>query len=248
MTRIYQLGHRETTEPYWIGGLYDAVQVGTGVTFLPHRDSECENSISDWNRIWCEETGVKWVYEAGTEGLDYVGVCQYRRRLKFSGQEEVENIFKDFDVIVAKGLRIGLSPYEQYCHCHCAYDMVLAEAIVKEKYPQYADAWDAHMLQGRIIYYSSSYVMRKEDFNAWCEFFFGFGEEFLRRRGWDSVAKAQQDIQAEIDAGYRRPTRGLDYQSEILGFLAERLLTMWIRGTFAEDRIKEWDYYKLENV
>lgn len=246
MTKIYQIGHRSTTEPYWLNDLYDAVQVGTGDRFLPHRDTECEDSIAEWNPIYFEETGVFYVWKECPDEVDYVGITQYRRRLAFDDQQEVEKIFKNYDCILPTPLRMGCSVYYQYQFCHSQADIGLAEKIIYEKYPEFKEGWDAFVKKGNLLYYSSSYVMRRKDFDDWCSFFFGFCEEFRARKGWDTVEKAKADVKVEMDSGRRGKARGVDYQCAVFGFLQERLLTMWCRTRF--QKIKEVPFVKFEGV
>lgn len=246
-TKIFQIGYRETTEPYWSDGLYDAVQVGTGATFLPHRDTECEGSIAEWNPIYCETTGMYWIWKEGSKDLDIVGQCQYRRRLKFDDAGEVEKIFNSYDCIAPVPLN-GVPVWKQYAYCHDEEDLIIAESVIREKYPEYLDPWNTFIRNGRVLFYSASFVMRKEDFNDYCSFFFGFAEEFLKRKGWDTVEKALEAVGNGIAAGKRGKARGRGYQAFVLGFLNERLLTMFILSRFKADRIRTVPYYKLEGV
>lgn len=245
-TKIFQITHRQIDEPLWDNELYDSVQVGFNPQFANHRDTECEGSIAEWNPVYCEQTGTFWVWKEGSKDLDIVGVMQYRRRLKFVDQAEVEKIFNNYDCILPTPLKLNISVYQQYCVCHNRGDMELAEEIIKEKFKDLSEGWDAYVKNGKVLYYSSSYVMRKEDFDAWCAFYFAFAEEFIRRKGWGSVDAAKSQIRAQMNAGSRRSSRGLDYQSLVLGFLAERLLTMWVKTKF-KNRY-EMPYSKFDGV
>lgn len=246
MTRIWIIGHRETTEPYWEDELYQPIQVGEGKDFLTLRDNQGDN-IAGWNKVYCEMTGVYEIYK-NLELPDYVGICQYRRRLKFGSAEEVEKVFDSFDAIAAEPLKMGMSPYDQYAICHNRGDMELAEKIIKERYPEYSKGWDRHIRNGRRLFYSNGVVLRRDDFLDYCGFYFGFAEEFRKRKGWDSVDKAVSDIEDEMIKGERKKTRGLSYQSLVLGFLSERLLTLFLLTRFGDKRIKTVKYEKYEGV
>lgn len=246
-TRIFQIAHRQIDEPLWFDGLYDAVQTGSGDTFCPHRDTECEGSISALNKIYCEGTGTYWIWKEGSKDLDIVGQCQYRRRLRFKDAEEVENIFKNYDCIMPEPLRFG-SVWEQYARCHSRDDMVLAEQIVNEMFPEFSEGFNTYIKRGRTLFYSSSYVMRKADFDDWCCFWFSFCDEFLKRKGWSTTEDAKAAVRAEMDAGSRGSLRGVDYQAEVLGFLGERFLTMWVLTRFERERILTVPYVKFDGV
>ena len=245
-TKIYQIAHREIDEPLWNDDLYDSVQVGNAEQFANHRDTECEGSIAEWNPIYYEETGTYWLWKEGSKDLDIVGQCQYRRRLKFVDQTEVEKIIKNYDCILPTPLKMNCSVYQQYCVCHSSSDMELAEKIINETFKEYSEGWDAYVKKGRVLYYSASYVMQKKDFDEWCEFFFSFCEEFLRRKGWNTPEKAKSGVEKEIKRGVRRGSRGVDYQCAVFGFLQERLLTMWVRTKFKN--IYEIPYTKFDGV
>lgn len=244
MTRIWIIGHRHTEEPYWDNELYSPLQVGFSKNILPNRDNKGVN-IAAWNRLYAEMTGWFWVYK-NADLTDYVGMCQYRRRLRFKDADEVENIFKSSDAIAAEPLKMGMSPRHQYESVHNPADMELAERIVKEKYPELK--WDRVMERGRTLFYSNGVVLKRQDFLDYCDFYFGFAEEFLKRKGWDSVEKAKADIEEEMIRGERRKSRGVDYQCEVLGFLSERMLTLWLLSKYPLKRIKTVKYVKYEGV
>ena len=246
MTRIWIIGHRETTEPYWDNELYQPIQVGSGRTFLPVRDDTGDN-IAKWNRLYCEMTGVYWIWK-NAELPSFVGICQYRRRLKFGSAEEVEKVFESFDAIAAEPLKMGMSPYKQYAACHNSGDIELTEKIIREKYPEYAKGFDRYIKNGNTLFYSNGVVLRREDFLDYCGFYFGFAEEFRKRKGWDTPDKAVADIEAEMIRGERRKPRGLGYQSLVLGFLSERLLTLFLLTRFGVKRIKTVKYEKYEGI
>ena len=246
MTKIWLIGHRKTTEPYWETELYQPIQIGTGVTFLSIRDNTGDN-IAEWNKAYCEMTGVYWIWK-NTDLPDYVGICQYRRRLPFKDAAEVEKIFKSSDVIAAEPLKMGKTPYEQYSHCHNVADMETAEEVIKQKFPEYANGFDAYIKKGNTLFYSNGFVMRRQDFLDYCDFFFGFAQEFRKRRGWDTLEQEMSDIEGEMIRGERAKTRGLGYQSEVFGFMSERMLTLFLLTRFGMKRIKTIPYKKYEGV
>ena len=247
--QIYVLGYRETTEPYPDNEIYTPLEVGSWKRKKPlfeMRDTQGDN-IGEWNPIYCEMTGIYEIYQ-NTDIPDIIGCCQYRRRLLFKDAAEVENIFKSSDAIAAEPLMLPVAPYEQYARCHNRGDMELAEQVVKDCFPEYAKAWDAYMKKGNTLFYSNGFVMRRQDFLDYCDFYFGFAEEFRKRKGWDTVEKARSDIEGEMIRGERKKTRGLDYQSFVLGFLSERMLTLFLLTRFGMQGIKTVKYQKLEGI
>ena len=247
--QIYILGHRETTEPYPDNEIYTPVECAASYHqkhLFNIRDNQGDN-IGEFNKVYCEMTGVYEVAK-NLELPSIIGICQYRRRLKFGSAEEVEKVFESFDAIAAEPLKMGMSPYDQYAKCHNRGDMELVEKIIREKYPEYLKGFDRYIKNGNTLFYSNGVILRREDFLDYCGFYFGFAEEFRKRKGWDSVDKAVSDIEDEMIKGERKKTRGLSYQSLVLGFLSERLLTLFLLTRFGVERIKTVKYEKYEGV
>ena len=76
-----------------------------------------------------------------------------------------------------------------------------------EKYPEYLPAFEA-VLQGNRLYANNMFILKREQYQKFMPWWFGMMFEFERR------------IDLENYTGY---------QKRILGFIAERLLTVWFK-------------------
>ena len=240
--RIWIAGHRETTEPYWDNELYCPIQQGSGQTFLNVRDNTGDN-IAEWNPVYAEQTGQYWIWK-NADLTDYVGFTQYRRRFEFKDAEEVLDVFKQgYEAIACVPLNFQV--VRQYAACHSIDDLKLAWEIVVDLFPWFMDAFKRYIMDGTRLYYSNGFVLKKQDFCDWCEFYQTFAKEFCKRRGWTDVAAARAYIKSDIDAGKRIMSRGVDYQTEVIGFLSERFFTAWLQGRFSKIYHKEYKKYEV---
>lgn len=254
--RIYIIGHRPVDYGIWNNDLYQPIQVGNNEDFCDIRDNTGDN-IAEWNPIYAENTALYWIWKNRPEGLRYVGVCQYRRRLEFKEDFDFDELFKDFDVVAGMPLMQFPSVLHQYAACHSPMDISRLNYIIEREYPEYLDSFTKYIGEGRFLFYSNGFVMRAEDFDRYCEFLFGICDRFREENGWDTPEIAEERIDQEIDEGYRRGKDGHigsdgkggnGYQHQILGFLSERILTLFICHNFAHNKTYCLPYTKYEGV
>lgn len=244
---IWIIGHKQIDYGWYDDNpIYHALQVGNGERFAEHRDSDCPDNISEWNNFYAESTGTYYISKAGLGG-DYVGQCQYRRRLHFPADTDFDALFSGCDVICAKPMSIGQTVYEQYAHCHSSEDMETLKAVIDEEFPEMKEAFDKYILKGRKLYYSNSFVLRTQDFKDYADTLFRLLEAFKKRRGYTTPQEVERRVSDEISQGKRRKARGVRYQEQIGGFMSERIWTMWVQWKFA-GRILNIDYEKYERV
>ena len=243
--RIWIIGHKDV--PYgWYedNALYEPLQVGFGDRYATYRDSDGKDNKAQWNAVMAECTGTYYIWKYGLV-TDYVGQCQYRRRIYFKEHTDFDAIFADCDVIAAKPLMLGRgNVYNQYAFCHNKKDLDDAKAVIDERFPWLSKDYDEYILHGRKLYYSNSFVMPKYLFDSYCRFLFTVLEGIRERRGWKTPEDAVKEVDEDMKAGRRPKTRGLNYQCQVLAFLSERLWTMWVQAY----RVKEMDYTKFEGV
>lgn len=244
--RIYIIAHKPVDYGIWDNALYTPVQVGYGERFLENRDDECPGSISTLNNYYAETTGLYWAWKTHPRDAKYIGVCQYRRRLEFPEDQDFDELFGGVGVIAAEPLPFPV--YLQYCMCHSRKDVEEAGEIICELFPEYEESFGKYILNGRKLYYSNGFVMRAEDFDRYCEWLFQILGEIRRRRGWNTPERVEADITAEIAEGKRNPSKSVGYQSQVGGFLSERLLTLFILHNFKDNEIMHVPYHKYEGV
>lgn len=252
--QIYIIGHKVVDYGYWTNSLYTPIQVGFNDRFMTVRDSDDPDNISSWNNLYAEGTATYYIWKH-CHPAKYKGQCQYRRRLEFTEDFNFDETFENFDVIVATPLMfIGSSVQYQYRKCHNDEDIDLAEEIIKDKYPEYAEAWVRYVKYGTFLFYSNGFVMRAEDYDNYCEWLFSIFDEFKKRREWNSIEDVESYIAKEIEEGKRPEANGqgkkegaLKYQTQVFGFLSERLFTLYIFQHYPLNRIMCRDYTKYEN-
>ncbi len=199
--------------------LYTPIHVGKSINnneFGYLADNTGEN-ISNKNRSFCELTALYWAWKNNYfEKYDFCGLVHYRRY--FSGNEifgdfsilsknDIETTMSNIDIIVPKKRNYYIeSIRSHYNNAHYKEDLDALENIIKELSPEYLNAFDT-IMKRRSLYIFNMFVMRKEHFNAYCNWLFELLFELEKR-----VEISNYD----------------NYQSRIFGFLSERLLNVWI--------------------
>jgi hypothetical protein len=168
---------------------------------------------------------------------DYVGFCHYRRY--FSFMDDIPNmneVFKENDVIIGKPVAYGASIRQFYDYCHNIDDLNIVENIVKEKYPDYHDVFERYMSQKMFIQ-CNMFIMKREDFLEYVEFIRTILNEYLRIVGMD-IYKRIEDNKNKYLKSFS-PNNTVEYQYRIGGYLAERLTGVFILKKFNKARCYE---------
>jgi len=180
---------------------------------------------------------------------DYIGFCHYRKYWTF--MDDVPNmdaIFKEFDAIVAKPIKLNCSVYENYDECHNAEDLDIVEKIVNEKHSEYSPAFKA-MKDAKLLIPYNMFIMRKQDFIDYCEFIETILNEYLEVVGLDIVKRIEDNKDKYLKDFY--PNNTIEYQYRIGGYLAERLTNVFMINRFKrlkwyEVKITEGKYKKID--
>lgn len=186
------------------------------------------DNISNLNGFYSELTAFYWVWK-NLKLKDYVGFCHYRRY--FSFMDNIPTFDKEkYSIILPIPNDISFSMRKDYSFYHNVEDFDLMVKILKEKYN-----FDENLLNNVIndaqkMFICNMFVATKEDFEEYCELYFGVMKEFMDRRGWVSM----QDIYSYIEKNSNKylkgyyPNNDVYYQARIGGFLSERLFTIWL--------------------
>jgi len=206
-------------------------------------DDSGEN-ISIKNPYFSELTGIYWVWKNTKQ--DVTGSCHYRRfftaqsepflhkikRLlyypvglyikrygliytentdlfvpRILNEKEINNLLNQYDAILPQARKLKYTVETHYCRYHDNNDLKLLKTILTEKYPEYLEAFN-DVLQGKRLYANNMFIMKDEQFQIFMDWWFDLLFEFERRIDLNNYT---------------------DYQKRILGFMAERLLTVWFR-------------------
>lgn len=174
----------------------------TGKVLGKYQDNTLEN-ISCRNSIYSELTALYWLWKNSKD--DFVGLCHYRRFFEISSNE-INHHIADKKVIVPKIAYLGRSIKNQYAHNHNRHIWDTAINVLEEKYPEY------YISSKSVFAYNSMYPFNM----IIC------GKEFL-----DAYSTWLFKILFEVEKIVRQ--QELDnYQQRYAGFLAERLLTLFL--------------------
>ncbi len=165
----------------------------------------CDNTgehISNKNREYCELTALYWIWK--NDRSDYVGICHYRRHFEINEKMLEKLTSSDIDVLLTIPILNFPSVRAVYENDHSIEDWdIMLEAIGKLT-PDYVEAAD--MVQnGRFYSGYNMLVARKRILDRYCEWLFPI------------LAYCEQNCQKKEDR----------YQNRYIGFLAERLLSIY---------------------
>ena len=260
----FELLHDSVVTPLQVGAAINNENV------CDLKDNTGEN-ISSANFFFIENTGTFWIWK-NIHGCKYKGQMQYRRPL--SGVNETmdfEEVFKKYDVITCKpfnhptdGLPTKENGFmaipaktveEGYAFSNCGYDLEILEQVIKEYYPGYVDNYKKYIKDGENLYYSSGYILRAEDYDKYAEFLFGVLSRWLEKTQITSPMDLYFHVGRNIGAGkyirfgddpYKIPKAAVKWQTEIGGFLGERIWTLWLLSNYKPEKILELPYIKQE--
>lgn len=200
-------------------------------------------NISSKNKYYSELTGIYWAWK--NHQADIIGSCHYRRfftikkepvlyqikRLFYYAvglhkkrfgliytsneklyesriltENEILEIFKSYDAILPQRRKFRYSVKEHYRRYHDLRELDLIEAILRERCPEYLPAFET-VMNGNRLYANNMFILPNKEYSQLMEWWFGMLFEFENR-----INKAD----------YK------GYQQRIMGFMAERLLTIWV--------------------
>ena len=193
--------------------MYVPLQVGSeGKPSLGYLRDNVGDNISAKNANYCELTGLYWAWKH--MDADYLGLVHYRRyfskgrwKKHILQQSDVEKLLQKADVILPKKRNYFIeTTYNQYIHAHHEEDLTKTRDILVEQYPDYVPSFDA-IMQRTSGHRFNMLLMKWDKLDAYCTWLFAILEELEKRL----------DI-----SGYSA------YDARVFGFVAERLLDVWI--------------------
>lgn len=210
-------------------------------------------NISEWNNLFAETTGIFFNWKH-LDNKKYAGNVQYRRRFDIRTYEQLEDMFKEHNVITTYPLKLQVK--SQYGRCHNVGDLEWIKEIVVRLYPDYERDFVRYIDNGRLLWYSNGFLMREEEYADYCAWLFSILFEFRDLKGWKCPQDVTAYVEYQIDNGLRprldsnrKPDNAVAYQSQICGFLSERLFTLWLLhnyNTEKEREVLQLPYLKME--
>lgn len=196
---------------------YCPLQVGAemGIDLGYAKDNTGEN-ISAKNPNFCELTGLYWIWKNCED--EYKGIVHYRRYFgKNSWSRNTENIYtyselvgflnQNVDIVLPNNEYFLQNAKEELLVSCCTKEIFdkLRESIIKVS-PQYISAFDLFFAQNKCSLFNMMFC-RKEVFDSYCEWLFSILFELEKNVDLDKLT---------------------EYQKRLYGFLAERLLNVWV--------------------
>ena len=182
-----------------------SIQVGAYLTdkvLFTVRDDTGDN-ISEKNKKYCELTALYWAWKNDTS--DYIGLSHYRRKFVLSDGEISTILSGNVDIVVTVPVMNLDTVKGQYARDHSESDWNVLGQAIEVLSPEYKDAYIT--VSNSFFYYAyNMFIAKREVLNDYCEWLFKI------------LYYCEDKIGSKDDA----------YQNRYVGFLAERLLTIYI--------------------
>ena len=198
----------------------------------------CDN-ISEKNAYYCELTAIYWAWKnikTLYPNIKYIGLFHYRRFLAFNERkyfcdnitknskeilnytinpQKIINILENSKIILPNYINFCSSLQIQYCLCCLSTDYNQAKKVVHDEFPDYYDSFIDVMEKNNHLHPCNMFVMKYDDFEKYCEWLFAV------------LASLENKI----------PYKNYDnYQRRVFGFLAERLLNVYVHKNKMKSR------------
>lgn len=202
------------------------------------------DNISQKNKYFCEETGLYWIWKHSNDNK--VGISHYRRffsdcanrkmmylNLLLRNNTKIISV-KKLDRILSDGYQWILSQPEhggdgtlwnQFASNHNLHDLEVTEATIRNLTPEYSDAFGEVMKHRSTGSFYNMFYTTHEQLNLYCEWLF----------------KILFAVEKKTDVSNYD-----DYQQRLYGFLAERLLNVWICKN--KSRVKYLPVFETEKM
>lgn len=180
------------------------IQVGAALTqerIADIADSLGDN-ISEKNANYCELTALYWLWKNCND--DFIGLSHYRRRFALCNKDISYIRNNKVDVVLTIPILNVPSVKDMYEKNHILKDWERLEQALYILYPEYLPFF-YEVQEGNYYFAYNMMIMSHECLNNYCEWLF-------------SILRKCEDSRTERDT----------YQNRYLGFLAERLLSVYV--------------------
>ncbi|MGC9151786.1 MAG: DUF4422 domain-containing protein [Microbacter sp.] len=208
--------------------IYLPVQGGKAISQidLEIQGDNSGDNISIKNKTYCELTSLYWAWK-NLKGVDYLGLCHYRRYFNFHTKGSAfsdftsiktenfnqldlstpnfDKLFQRYDIVLAKPRSYSHSIFIDYCVAHFSEDIIKLEHIIERKYPEYKDSMVKLFHESNKISHYNMFIMKWNILDQYCKWLF------------DVLAEAEKEINI---SNYSEP------QKRIWGYMGERLLLL----------------------
>lgn len=227
--------------------IFSPIQVGASINDYTindnyYKDNSGVHEISKKNSTFNELSALYWAWK--NLNFDIIGLAHYRRYLdlnyrkplfekdrnhvvrniknddyrlidlknEIAVKKKIIQLLKFSEVVIPQKAFCTLdngefeSLSQQYKRFHIEADWIICMEVILQKYPEYEESVISFFDNGNILYLCNMFISKKEWFNEYCQWLF--------------------DILFEVE---KRITISKDpFQKRVIGFLAERLFTLYI--------------------
>ena len=173
-------------------------------------------NISKLNNQYNELTALYWGWKNLKNQTDALGLVHYRRYFSLQrnrglryilSTEEANLLLKENDFIVPKKRHYYIESNEShYIHAHQKEPLEVTKRIIKEKYPEYNNAF-TKVLRSSSGHYFNMFIAKWDLMDQYSTFLFGVLEDVRKEINIESYSKNEQ---------------------RALGFISELLLDTWL--------------------
>lgn len=238
--QLFVVTHKKLPYDLPDNSLYTPIQVGYSEDVLsPVRDNTGDN-ISEKNQLYAELTAVYWIYKnyvLQNPNLKYVGHMQYRRQLMFDEHYDFDALFNKYDAIVPMPIAFTNTLKEQYENCHSKKEFPLLKQAIEENFPEYSKAYEEIMENGHIMINSNGWIMKRNDYIAYCEFLFKIGNALEDKLNVHTAREAREKAFWDIVSGERRNCNNKGEAEVPMGTVRD-IMDEWAR--LDPDGYEEW--------
>ena len=167
------------------------------------RDNIGDDNISQKDKLYCELTGLYWLWKNDAHKI--TGLTHYRRIFPID-KIHVEKVLETHDIILPLFIHMKISCEEQYISAHIKLDWEIMCDTLMEMYPEYYASAKRIFNKKRLIP-CNMFIAKRDVIDRYCSWLFPL----------------LFAIEPKLDMSNRS-----NYQSRVIGFMAERLFTLWV--------------------
>lgn len=190
------------------------IQVGKALTDKSIAAIQDNNgmNISDKNKAYSELTALYWIWK--NVSAEWVGLCHYRRHFDLSFEEVCQIPNLSADIILTTPILNFPSVQAVYYRDHDAADWEEMMNVLGEMYPQYLEA-AKELFRGDYYCGYNMFIAKKNVIDDYCAWLFPLLEKI-----------------EECHSSHET-----DYQKRYIGFLAERLFSLYFLSGINKHRV-----------
>lgn len=218
-TNIYVITNNNKAPKFSLPEGYSILNAGGAGDSKNIIGDNSDDNISERNKNFCELTGIYWLLKnKKIRDKDIIGICHYRRYflshhfLSLLGQnrpiekKDIDVILKQKDAIVSKKI-LRWTVYNQYSKIHYKKDIELTRKTISILCPEYLVTFDK-VMKSHEMCIGNMIITTYDIFSSYFNWLFNI----------------LFHLEAQIDI-----TAYDSYQQRIYGFIAERLMLVWLR-------------------